>query len=638
MMASFNSFRPGIVVNDADFQAVADIVAGDGPKPPPGEKINILNVSTRLGCCSDDGDMYGSYLQSATDGVTQIPLTRFDIMAYYQPNAENVLMTPDKSTQKHMAYVDGVDIFDNRYFEISNAESYGMDPLQRQILEVGGASMGMYGINKKEANKGSHHSSVSVGVDKMDYPGIPDYPQGGCNVTAIIANRFSFIYNLKGPSFVADTACSASLVATHLAKYLLLDRTYDPLDFHLAMGTHWIGSPAPFIGCSQSQMTSPEGRCFTFNASANGYLRGEGTSGIFMKYGDFPKEREAVWRSSMAGQDGRSASLTAPNGPAQEACISKAMKEAKMTPPESTAWECHGTGTSLGDPIEVGAIRKVQIKFDRYSPLQIGTAKSNTGHLEGGAAMAGIVKCVLSSSRAHAMPTLHCRQLNPHLEAAAFTAYFSVESTTFPAASGHCQISSFGFGGTNGHAVIWSEDVKKAVNVSGQVMKRIANMKPPEVRAYGRNPDDWETDWLSKDAKPGDKYNVILSSDVPRESSIKVTKVEKPEDDEEAYYSIAGNFNDWSADRMMEGEISGLFTATVEVPGSGSLEFKFLKNGDETQILAPLSPMCSKRLVPILGPQADLKNFWSISAPPGSDMQIEFMVQQDRKTVMWLQV
>merc|ERR1719171_530260 len=105
------------------------------------------------------------------------------------------------------------------------------------------------------------------------------------------------------------------------------------------------------------------------------------------------------------------------------------MKEAHMSPPESTGWECHGTGTSLGDPIEVGAIRKTQIKFDRESPLQIGTAKSNTGHLEGGAAIAGICKSIIAASRAHAFPTLHCRQLNPHLEAAAFTAFFSVEST-----------------------------------------------------------------------------------------------------------------------------------------------------------------------------------------------------------------
>lgn len=447
---------------------------------------------------------------------------------------------------------------------------------------------------------------------------------------------------------MCDTACSASLVATHLAKYLLMDRVYDPLDFHIAMGTHWIGSPGPFIGCSQSQMTSPDGRCFTFNASANGYLRGEGTSGILMKYGDFPKEREGIWRASMAGQDGRSASLTAPNGPAQEACINKAMKEAKMTPPEATVWECHGTGTTLGDPIEIGAVRKTQIKFERSGPLMIGTAKSNTGHLEGGAAMAGIVKCVLLSGRATAYPTLHCRQLNPHLEAAAFTAFFSIEAVAFPAVSGHAQISSFGFGGTNGHAIIWGENNKAASDTYSQVMKRLANMKAPEVRMYGRNPDDWETDWLLKDAKPGDKYSVVMSQDMAADTSLKVNKMEPPaikygEEgeliEEETYYAISGNFNDFTPDRMMEGEIPGLFTATIEVPADGSMEFYFSKEGEDRQLICPVEANASSRLATIVVKKPDQQaNSWLISGQASADMQIELLVTNDRKSVMWLQL
>merc|ERR1712060_105337 len=146
-------------------------------------------------------------------------------------------------------------------------------------------------------------------------------------------------------------------------------------------------------------MVSPQGRCFTFNASANGYLRGEGTSGMYLKYGAGVDEREAVFRSSQVGQDGRSASLTAPNGPAQEEMIARAVKEARMTPPESTVWECHGTGTSLGDPIEVGAVRKVQIKMPRVEPLMIATSKSNIGHCEGSAAITAMCKCVVTVIR-----------------------------------------------------------------------------------------------------------------------------------------------------------------------------------------------------------------------------------------------
>lgn len=651
MMSTFNSARPQFEIDTyADMEGYFQ---GDGPQMP-GDKINMMCVATRLANKSDSFEAYGCMLNAGSDCVVKIPVTRFDVDAYYCDDPDTLMSNPFRTTQMHTSFVDGCTQFDYRYFEISNAEQIGMDPLQKQVLEVGGNCMALNGITKKIANKEPTHASVSVGVDKSDYPTIPGVPGGGCNAYAIIANRFSFVFNMKGTNYVADTACSASLVATHLAKYLLLERTFDPLDFHLAIGTHLTLSVMPWIGCSQSQMTSPTGRCFTFNASANGYLRGEGTSGLIMKYGDFPEERDAVWRASNSGQDGRSASLTAPNGPAQERCISTAMKEAKMDPPESNCWECHGTGTSLGDPIEVGSARKVQVKGGtvREHPLMLTSAKSFCGHLEGGAAMAGICKCVLQVSRNRCMPTLHTRQLNPHLEAAAFTAFYSSEWMKIPYSNGHSQVSSFGFGGTNGHGIIWGEDATAQGDVPSQIMKRLAMMKPPEVRAYGRNPDNWETDWPDFNVKPGDKINIFFSMDKPNETCMKfevVPKVEKAEEGEaaeeepgeeeevqEEFWCITGNFNGWTDDRMLEGGMEGLSTATVEIPSGGSLQFRFLQNGDTAKVLAPSIPNCTKRLAPILGPEPDLTNMWVVEGPSGTEVQIELLVQKDRKSVMWL--
>ncbi|CAE8698582.1 unnamed protein product, partial [Polarella glacialis] len=164
--------------------------------------------------------------------------------------------------------------FDNKYFEISNNEAAGMDPLQRQVLEVGGNLLYMHGISKQVSNRKSRHAGVSVGLDKADFPtlGLDTGTMSSNNALAIIANRFSFVFNLKGPNFICDTACSASLTATHLAKGLLMERVWDPLEFHVALGTHLCLSPVPWIGCSLSHMVSPQGRCFTFNSSANGYL------------------------------------------------------------------------------------------------------------------------------------------------------------------------------------------------------------------------------------------------------------------------------------------------------------------------------------------------------------------------------
>merc|ERR1712066_748176 len=178
-----------------------------------------------------------------------------------------------------------------------------------------------------------------------------------------------------------------------------------------------------------------------------------------LKAGDMPDERWAFLRGTQMGQDGRSASLSAPNGPAQEKCIWGAVREARMVPPESTVWDCHGTGTSLGDPIEVGAVRKVQVRMPRVEPLLLGSTKSNIGHLEGGAAMGSITKCIIQCKYAKCYPTLHCHTLNPHLEHAAFEALFQTEDSEMPYIQGHCQVSSFGFGGSNGHGVFWGHNI-----------------------------------------------------------------------------------------------------------------------------------------------------------------------------------
>ena len=164
---------------------------------------------------------------------------------------------------------------------------------------------------------------------------------------------------------------------------------------------------------------------------------------MILKYGDYA-QASTIYRASQVGQDGRSASLTAPNGPAQEEIISRAIREAKMTPPESTCWECHGTGTSLGDPIEIGAVRKIQRKVPRSEPLMMSSNKTNIGHLEGGAAMAAMVKSVLTVQQGQCLASLHVRQLNPHLEHTIFDAFFETERSSFAAERGHAQISSFG--------------------------------------------------------------------------------------------------------------------------------------------------------------------------------------------------
>mmetsp|Transcript_141900 Transcript_141900/g.441167 ORF Transcript_141900/g.441167 Transcript_141900/m.441167 type:complete len:943 (-) Transcript_141900:57-2885(-) len=642
MMASFLSAAPQFTLTswEGDTELLNAIVGGPPPPSWP-EHINVMNCNTRLGAGWDDPEMMHGALSNGCDTVIEIPYSRFDVNFYFCDEPDEIQFGPPRTIQRHTSFVDAIDLFDNKYFEIMAAEAGAMDPLQRQVLEVGGACLYQQGISKKVSNRNSHHAGCSVGLDKADFPtlGLDCGPSAGNNALAIVANRFSFTFNLKGPNYICDTACSASLTATHLAKLMLLERTWDPLDFHIAIGTHLCLSPGPWIGCSMSLMVSPQGRCFTFNASANGYLRGEGTSGQFLKFGPDEKEKDAIYRASQCGQDGRSASLTAPNGPAQEEIISKAIKEANMTPPEANVWECHGTGTSLGDPIEVGAIRKIMIKHERPDPLMITTNKTNIGHLEGGAAMAGMCVCVQTVLHTTCLPALHLRQLNPHLEHSTFDAFLESETNAFPADQGHCSVSSFGFGGTNGHVIYWGCNVgKQAGGIKEKILRRMRRMAPPEVRPLGDNPDEWESDLPAADIRPGDRYVVRFASDDPTDAPIRWEKqeaFEDADDDEDAFFAITGNFNGWEDDRMAPGDVPGQHVTTVTVPAGGVLEFRFLRDGDPEKVVCPGAPNCSRRCAPVIGPEAGLTNSWVVREEEDTEVQVEVLCLKGKHSVLW---
>lgn len=640
MMASFLAQAPRFELTgfEGDIKALSALT--EGPAPPPGNVINVMDHTTRLACCWDSAGMMNTGLQAGTDTIVEIPITRFDVNMYFCPDPDEILIGPPRTVQRHTSFVDGVDFFDHKYFEISLNEATGMGPLQRQVLEVGGQLMKSQGFTKSYTNRKSHHAGCSVGLDKDDYPGLGRDTGSSINALAIIANRFSFVFNMKGPNFITDTACSASLTAVHCAKLMMYDRQWDPLDYFVCVGTHLCLGPGPWIGCSMSGMVSPQGRCFTFNASANGYLRGEGTSGLFLQYGLDLENRDAILRSSQIAQDGRSASLTAPNGPAQEEMITRAIKEARMTPPESTCWECHGTGTSLGDPIEVGAVRKVQIKQTREEPLMMSTAKSNIGHLEGGAAMAGMMKCVMQVMYGECFATLHVRQLNPHLDHAAFEAFFETECGCFKFEQGHSQVSSLGFGGSNGHAIFWGRKVSgAALDPYQMIQKKMKKMPPPEVRVIGDNPDEWDADLPEAEVKPGDKYKIYFSSDDPKDTPLRwVKETEEVEEDDDASFSITGSFNGWEEDRMAPGDVPGQFMTTITMPSSGSAEFRFCKDGDTGKVVCPQEPNCSRKTAPIVGPDAGLKYNWLITGEADSEVQIELLYLQGKYSILWFKV
>lgn len=356
-------------------------------------------------------------------------------------------------------YLKDIDQFDPLFFNISPKEAVQMDPQQRLLLEVSWEAFEESGITQNQF-EGSN-TGVFVGISHIDYSYLQVEPDalnaytGTGNALSMAANRLSYLFNLKGPCFAVDTACSSSLVSIHQACQSLRN---GESDMALAGGVNLIVTPSLNVVFSKAKMLSPDGKCKTFDASANGYVRGEGCGMVVLKrLSDAVRDGDnikAVIKGSATNQDGRSNGLTAPNGQSQEKVIKQALNAAKVDPSLVSYIEAHGTGTPLGDPIEVHAIQSVMKSADRKAPCYIGSVKTNIGHLESAAGIAGLIKTVLALQHKTIPAHLNYNRLNDHIQMDSSMLRIPAASTAWNAEKRIAGISSFGFGGTNAHVVV----------------------------------------------------------------------------------------------------------------------------------------------------------------------------------------
>ncbi|WP_162232487.1 type I polyketide synthase, partial [Methylogaea oryzae] len=424
------------------------------------EPIAIVGLGCRFPGGADTPEAFWELLAQGRDAIGEVPPERWDMDAYYDPDPD----APGKINCRHGAFCRDVDGFDAEFFNLSPRELRAMDPQQRLLLEV--AWEALENANILPGDLYGSRSGVFVGISTLDYyarqqaerdaAGIGAYYVSG-GVLSVAAGRLSYLLGLNGPSLSVDTACSSSLTALHLACQNLRRKE---CDLALAGGVGLLLTPEPSIAFSKAHMLAPDGRCKTFDAAADGYVRGEGCGVLVLKrLSDAQADGDrilALLRGTAANQNGASGGLTVPSGPAQEAVIKLALADAGVAPEQVDYLEAHGTGTSLGDPIELRSLGQV-FAGKRAQPLLVGSVKTNIGHLEAAAGIAGVVKVVLALQHGAIPPHLNFADPTPHFRWDDFPLQVPTTLTPWPRAEASerlAGISSFGFAGSNAHVLI----------------------------------------------------------------------------------------------------------------------------------------------------------------------------------------
>ncbi|CAK0769738.1 Malonyl CoA-acyl carrier protein transacylase (modular protein) [Gammaproteobacteria bacterium] len=433
------------------------------------EPVAIIGMGCRFPGGADTPEKFWELLRKGTDTTADIPSSRWDIDRYYDANRDK----PGKTYVRTGSFLEEVDKFDARFFGIPPLEAESTDPQQRILLEVGWEAIENAGIAPADLKQTS--TGVFIGSFWDDYSGGHLYQDAAETLDAyrmlsslrgLIAGRLAYILDLQGPVMQLDAACSSSLLAVHLACQSLSLR-----ECHLALagGVAIFLSPANLIGLSSLRAISSDGRCKSFAAQADGFGIGEGAGIVILKrLSDALAEGDkilAVIKGSAVNHDGRSNGLTAPNGLAQGAVLRQALQNARIFPEQIDYIEAHGTGTELGDLIELNALGQV-FAPNRSRPLMIGSVKSNIGHLSAAAGIASLIKVVLSLQHGLIPPNLHIDEPNPHIPWTELN--FMVPTTLIPWTNKTrlAGITSFGMTGTNVHVIIEEAPASESFNLS----------------------------------------------------------------------------------------------------------------------------------------------------------------------------
>lgn len=474
------------------------------------EPIAIVGLACRLPG-ADNADGFWDLLDQGRCAVGDVPADRWNVDAWYDPDPD----APGRMYTKRGGFLDGIDRFDADLFGINPREAAVIDPQHRLLLEAAWQALEDAGISPQSCHGSS--TGVFVGISYSDYgrrlerAGETDpYLLPGMSLNAA-AGRLSYTLGLKGPSAAIDTACSSSLVAIHQAINSLRG---GECDMALAGGVNVILSPELYVIACKARMLSPSGLCHTFDAAADGFVRGEGCGIVVLRRLSEAVARGerilALLRGSAVNQDGRTSGLTVPSSAAQEEVIRRALARAGLEPADIDYVEAHGTGTMLGDPIEMTALGAVFGNRQDAAPLVVGSVKTNIGHAESAAGVAGLIKIVLSLGHGRIPAHLHLSNPNPHIPwtdlpmTVPTTAQAWATADDRPRRAG---ISSFGFSGTNAHVIV--EEAPPAQGKPAEAARdRLFVLSARGGTALRDQATHWATRLQAGDSDPADACRV----------------------------------------------------------------------------------------------------------------------------------
>ncbi len=423
-----------------------------------GEAVAIVGMGCRFPKASSP-DAFWDLLERGADAITEIPPERWDADALYSP----VPRTPGKMSTRWGGFLEDVDGFDPTFFKIMPREAGRIDPQHRLVLEVAWEALESAGVDP--AGLAYSQTGVFIGVSHSDHDRLLysdhariDGYNGPNTYHCFAANRLSYFLNVRGPSMAIDTACSSSVVAVHLACQSLIS---GESDLALAGGVNLNLTPEEFVALSFLGVLSSDNRSRTFDAAADGYVRGEGCGMLVLKrLADAIRSGDsvlAVIRGSAVNHNGLSNGITAPNGAAQEEVLRRALRVAGVDPRDVSYVEVMGTATALGDQIEVATLKTVYLAARSASQAcWLGSVKPNIGHLEAASGAASLIKVVLSLQHRQIPPHVHCAQVNPNMGLADTPFFIPVVNQPWLSGTDRrlAAVSAFGFGGTNAHMIL----------------------------------------------------------------------------------------------------------------------------------------------------------------------------------------